>query len=291
IEEHRLLYARKTPRKMTINWLKSVPDSQVPNLIAKRTLASVKRSSGGPLRVWVNLINGRPDQTKSYNLGIDISKGMGASNSVISIACNETREKIAEWAHAGTPPYEFARIATAIGVWVGGKNKLPLIIWENNGHPGWDFGRQLVKIYQYPNIWYDRAVGTIAEKISKKYGWHSSQTKKPVVLGMLRRAYAHGGYINHSTEALDEALTYIEYEGGGIGPAEYVEESDAARKCHGDRVIADMLNVVGFGDTPRGKSKMPAAPHRSFGHRMAAWKRGKRKQTKMTRFDHSGVNI
>jgi hypothetical protein len=289
IEEHRLLYAKTTNRTLTINWKKSVADSRIPDLISKRELASIHRSGHGPLRVWCNLVRGRPDQSFTYNLGIDISKGQGASNATISIACNETREKIAEWADANTPPYELARIATAVAVWVGGKNRLPLIIWENNGDPGFDFGRQLVHTYHYPSIYFDRVEGTVAQKRGKRYGWRSSPEKKATALGLLRRAYAHGGYINHSDEALTEALSYIHYEGGGIGPAELVEESDSARKCHGDRVIADMLNVLGFGDAPVNHASKPTAPGRSFGYRMSQWKKHKKASQSTRTFDFTGA--
>lgn len=246
IEMHRKLFVEGNPVKTrwTIDFKEDVATEAVTKIIQQRQLKklSVRRTSKGPLRMWPRIIGGRPDQTKSYIIGIDISKGQGASNSVLSIMCIETREKIGEWADANTPPYELARIACAVAMWVGGARHggRPLMIWEANG-PGWDFGRQIVKIYNYPNYFFDRPPGTIKTKRSKKYGWHSTQEKKTEALGVLRRAYAHNGFINHSAEALNEALEYIYYTGGGIGPASMTEESKEARKCHGDRVIGDML--------------------------------------------------
>jgi hypothetical protein len=109
----------------------------------------------------VRTLKGRPDQTKSYTLACDISKGQGASNSTCSIMCNETREKIAAYADANTPPYEFARLVCAAAIWCGGRNKRPLVIWENNGDPGFDFGRHIVHVCQYPNIYFDKQAGTL----------------------------------------------------------------------------------------------------------------------------------
>lgn len=287
IEEHKMLFARPAPRRLGINWKKSVPDAEVPSKIAKRDLQAIQKTGNGPLRLWASLIRGRLDQTKSYNLGIDISKGQGASNSVISIACNETREKVAEWADANTPPYELARIVTAMAVWVGGRDRLPLIIWENNGDPGFDFGNQLVRTYQYPKIYFAKQVGTLSGKRGKRYGWRSSREGKAEALGMLRRAYAHGGYINHSKEALEEALTYVVFSDGGIGPATMQEESASARATHGDRVIADMLNVVAFNDSPKMREDDRKVPSRSIGYRLQQFKkRNKEQQTKhQTKFD------
>ena len=216
----------------------------------------------------MHLINGRPDQTYDYIFGIDPSKGQGASNSVVSVLCAQTREKVAEFADANTPPYELARVVAAASLWFGGAQRggKPLVIWEANG-PGWDFGRVFVRTLQYPNYYVDKSSGTITEKTGKRYGWHSSREKKEQVLGILRRAYAHSGVINHSGSALDEALSYIHYEDGGIGPADFLKESESARLTHGDRVIADMLMLLGVEDAPRTVNKELVPPMRSFAYR------------------------
>jgi hypothetical protein len=285
IEEHRTLFARDPARTLTINFNKKVPDGDIQNHLARRDRSKVVVTPRGPWKIWGELTKGRPDQTQNYVLGVDISKGMGASNSTISILCVETREKVAAFADATTPPYELARIACAACLWTGGVRR-PLLIWENNGDPGFDFGRQVVQIFNYPNVYFDRAVGTRAEKVGKRYGWRSSTEKKAAALGLLRRAYAHGEIINHDTAALDEALTYIHYETGGIGPADLLEESLSARKTHGDRVIADMLTLVGAGDRliQRKSQTMESRPG-SFSHRFQQWKRRKRQTQRTDRFD------
>lgn len=288
LEEHRVLFAKLPMRTMHIGFMKKIADDQVPDILIKKDLAKLRYVPNGAWRVWVPLTRGRPDQTRSYTLGVDISKGQGASNSVISIMCNETGEKIAEFADANTPPYEFARIAVAACLWCGGRT-WPLLIWENNGDPGFDFGRQVVHTFNYPNIYFSRQAGTISEKRGKRYGWRSSPEEKAAALGLLRRAYAHGGFTNHSEEALEEAKTYVHYDGGGIGPAELVEESASARKCHGDRVIADMLCVVGAGDAPRTHRTPPKTSHRTFIGRMKAWKKKKKARTAQTHFDFRAV--
>ena len=287
IEQHRKLFARPPRRVMTINWKKGLSDEDVIDALRKADVKKLQRNSGGPWRVWTATDeSGRPDQTKTYTIGIDISKGQGASNSVMSITCNETYEKIAEFADANTPPFELARLACAAAIWCGGRNKRPLVIWENNGDPGADFGRQLVHTFRYPTIYYDRQVGTIREKAGKRYGWRSSPEKKAAALGVLRKAYYKGTFRNHSEEALNECLTYVTYEGGGIGPAVLVEESETARKAHGDRVIADMLSVWGIIEAPKYKTSDRVVPQRSFGHRMKGWRDGRKRETKhKTRFN------
>jgi hypothetical protein len=279
IEEHKKLFGRPPRRIAELNFKKKYSDEAVIRAITSRDIASLSFHCGGkgPWKIWTHLIKGRPDQSYSYTLCIDISKGQGASNSVIGAICNETREKIAEFADANTPPHELARVACAAAIWCGGRNRRPLIIWENNGDPGFDFGNQLVHIYKYPSIYFTRKSGTLSEKVGKRYGWRSSTEGKASALGLLRRAYSHGKYINRSIAALDEALTYINYEGGGIGPAGLIEESDSARKAHGDRVIADMLAVVALSEMPKWREMkiIPRDP-RAFGYRMEKFKQARK---------------
>jgi len=282
IEVHRSLFAKNERKRYKIDFLPTIATVQIPTILLKGQRATIQAriSKKGPWRIWCPLIEGRPDQKRNYIFGIDISKGQGASNSVITVMCVETHEIVAEFADANVPPYELARIVCAASLWFGGSrhNGRPFVIWEANG-PGWDFGRQMVKVYQYPYYYIARSMGEQTEKRGKKYGWHSSREKKEIALGILRRALAHGGIIIHSAEALDEALTYVYYDGGGIGPAVLQEESAEARKCHGDRVIGLMLCCVGAEEVKGVKPKSKTPPPGSIGYRrQQAMQRRKRQR-------------
>lgn len=288
IEQHKKLYARKPRHVIGIHWRKGITEETLTDALRKRDFEKVKLVEKGSWNIWCAL-NGqkRPDQSKTYTMGIDISKGQGASNSVCSIVCNEAKEKIAEYADANVTPHEFARLVCAAAIWCGGRNGLPLAVWENNGDPGHYFGQQFVHVCHYPRIYFDRQVGTIRQKVGKRYGWRSSPEKKAIVLGELRRAYAHGRFINRSLAALNEALTYIHYPSGGIGPAELVVESDSTRKAHGDRVIADMLCVVGMIEAPRYQAAIRVGEARSISARLTAYKDRKVASKRIDRFDFS----
>jgi len=269
IEQHKALFVAPPTFTRGFKFKRDVSQDAMPSIIMRRQMARVEVAKTGAWKFWLAK-NPRehPDQTKNYVFGIDISKGQGASNSVVSVLCAETREKVAEFADANTPPYELALTVAAASIWFGGARAggHPLIIWEQQG-PGWDFGRVLVKTLQYPNYYVDKATGTVRERTGKKYGWHSSREKKEQMLGALNRAYAHGGIVNHCERALDEALTYVYYDSGGIGPADYVKESESARMTHGDRVIGDGLALLGIDGEFKTKQNAPTPPFRSIGYR------------------------
>lgn len=276
IEEHKWAFAKPPRASYDIRFNPKLNDEDLRKALSSCRFESLIVKPRGSWQIWVPLIEGRLDQTKTYSLGVDISKGQGASNSTVSITCNETGEKVAAFADANVPPYEFAKLVCAACIWVGGRNRRPLLVFENNGDPGFDFGRQVVEIYSYANVYFDKRVGTVDEKVGKRYGWRSSPEKKATALGLLRRAYAHGKFINHSAEALDETLTYIQFSSGSIGPAGLLEESESARKTHGDRVIADMLAVWAMQDTPRFRQeKLEERSMKTFGGRFADFKKQK----------------
>jgi len=285
VDMHMHLFARKPRYRKHINFKARTPNDAVEGIIKRRDINFVKLTNGkkGPLRIWTELINGRPDQSKTYIFGIDIGKGQGASNSVISIKCKETGTKIAEWRDANTPPYDMARICVALALWVGGRKprSIPFLKWENNG-PGWDFGRIIVKEFKYPYFYRRVTPGKLTDKKSDKYGWHNDRQSKFELLSLYDRILAHGGYINPSQFGLEEAKMYIHYSDGGIGPACMIEENSSARKTHGDIVMADALTLE---DKELGKVKHtgPKAPPRSCGYRREQVLKRKRESKRMSK--------
>lgn len=245
IDKHLALFTREPLDRYVVDFKPHIANDAIKSIIKSKSHEAYFsiRNINGPLRVWVELIDGRLDQTKTYICGIDISKGQGASNSVVSIKCRETGMKVAEWRDANTPPYELARIVVALSLWIGGRNGLPFLKWEKNGDPGLDFGRQIVVKMEYPFYYKTRKRGTRNERKMKTYGWQSTRDSKGELLREYDRALAHGGYINPSKFALNEAKQYVYFSDGSIGPAHLVEENPSAKLTHGDCVIADALTL------------------------------------------------
>lgn len=270
VDKHIALFSKEPTGRYEVDFTFGVANDMIAGIIAKRELKYVKtaKRASGPLSLYVNLVNGRLDQHYTYIFGVDISKGQGASNSVVSIKCKETKIKVGEWVDANTPPYDMARVVVALAIWVGGRTRLPFIKWENNG-PGWDFGRLMVKKFCYPFYYRAKRPGGIRDKKTRLYGWQSGRREKEELLRSYDRVLAHGGYVNPSKQALEEARQYIYFDDGSIGPACLVDESPKAKKTHGDRVIADAL-TLDDDDVPVSKSEKVKAPYGSV-----AWRKKK----------------
>lgn len=246
IDKHIVLFAREPKLHWDIELKEGIADDKLPDIIKRRDekVIKVRQLNKGNLDVWVELINGRLDQGKTYIFGIDTSKGQGASESVISIKCKQTGEIVAKWGNRNTPEHEFARIIVALSLWVGGcrPQRLPFLKWENNG-PGWNIGRLLVKEWKYPFYYCAESTGTVGEKKSDKYGFHTGRESKVLLLRAYEQALMQGRIINHDKQSLEQAKYYIHYPDGGIGPAEIQDSKQAERLLHGDRVMADALTV------------------------------------------------
>jgi hypothetical protein len=227
------------------------------------TMAKVK-----PWRFWIPLIEqplryeidgktitvpmSRPAQNTQYVFGIDISNGSGASNSVLSVLDHYSNQIVAKFWDAFTSPEDLAEVAAFAGVWFGGV-KLPFIIFEKNG-PGVVFGRKLLKL-GYPHIYFQRNETTTKpgakDKKTPRWGWHSSNSRKEMLLGEYREALKNGQIINPCREALDECLDYVYNEQGQLEPGTYGEEEGGGSQLHGDHVIADATLVEGRRHLPK----------------------------------------
>lgn len=295
VEKNLAVQAKDTQVQYNVVLKRNTTDDQIIQGIRTKRIETVdyQQVKEGKLLVWGGLIFGRPDQARTYMFGIDTSKGQGASDSVVSIRCRETNEKIARWSDANTPPYEFAKIVVALAIWCGGANpyRLPFLKWEQNG-PGWDLGRILVKTYRYPYYYVDERPGTIGsgrpQGETQRYGWHASTEKKWTLLQFYNRQLATGKYINHDRKGLEQMKLYIQYEGGGCGPAYLVSESKSARMLHGDVVMADALSLEDVPACVKTQSGVEKYPEHSVGWRFENWKE-KQKTIKRSSFIFAGV--
>jgi len=280
IDKHIALFARPPKSSWNIKLKDGIANDKIFDILRRRdnSVVSARKVKEGKLDVWTELIDGRPDQSKTYIFGIDTSKGQGATESVISVKCKQTGEIVAKWKCRNTPPYEFARCIAATALWVGGANpqRLPYLKWEDNG-PGWDLGRLLVHDFKYPYYYCSETIGKVGNKKTDKYGFHVSRESKGLLLRAYERALKQGKIFNHDKQSLEQAKYYIYYPGGGVGPADLTDKTLAEKLLHGDRVMADALTVEDK-EVMQPKKPKIQAPYQSFGWRYNRWKRSKQRQ-------------
>jgi hypothetical protein len=243
-----------------------------------------KRNFGkNPLKWWGDLFNDksgklRPNQNHNYIIGCDISFGVQASNSTAMIRDVNTKELIGEFVTAGRYPQDFAYDVAALALWVGGKSKVPYIIWERNGGGGQIFGETILK--QGFSLLYTDTVEDTKTRIRKKrWGWTSIggvNGTKNLLLGNFKNALKeslnkehNSNYIIiYSEELLNELDSYMWYPSGDIDSGENLDLTTGARARHGDRIIGAALTVLGDKEQPKavGKIKEEINPN-SFAYR------------------------
>jgi len=259
IEVHRRAYQQDPLTVGNIKLVEDLTDDAKLAVVRRMEVAAlvfVERPVFAPWRFWVPLVGGRPSQDTRYVFGVDISSGSGASNSVITVLDNSTNMIVAKWWDSFTSPEDLAEAVAMSGVWFGGRSP-PLVIFEKNG-PGVIFGRKLVSKMKYPNIYYQEIVDQRSKDKTRKWGWHSSDTKKQILLGEYREALKLNTIINPCRESLDEALEYTYDDKGRLEPGSLGEEEGGGKALHGDHVIADALVHFGRRDLPKVDHPAPA---------------------------------
>jgi hypothetical protein len=204
------------------------------NALRHRKLDQIKfeaREVGkGTLTLWIPVRGGRPaDVRPNICLFADVSDGINASNSVISVGDADTCEVIGMWVSSSVGPESLARVLVMLGLWFGTRDRPAMISWEANG-PGSIMGHHVTRL-RYPNIW------TPPNRRAGQLGWWSTPDEKVRVLIELRSAWARGELTDPDPLTAQEAMDYVYFNETKVGPYKLGEDAEA-RATHGDRVIS-----------------------------------------------------
>ena len=200
----------------------------------------------GSLQLWTHLDHELMPPEHQYVIGVDVSGGSDASNSVAVIGDRRTMEKVGELATINVLPHEFADYVLALGRWFYDA----LIIWETNGTPGTIFTK-IVTGAKYNHLYYRKREEGVGQKPTKQVGWFSSPDAKGALIGELRRAYAKSSFLERSENAIEEAKQYVHLPNGSAGfisTGERDKDPSGAKHNHGDRIIATALCLKGLSE-------------------------------------------
>lgn len=268
IESHRSIHARLPDMIGNVVFDEDLLEEAKKQIVQRKDfskLAFIQNGSRRPWRFWTTLVDGRPNQATRYVFACDISAGSGASNSVISVLDHSTNRIVAKWWDAFTSPEAMAEVAVFASIWFGGKD-LPTLIFEKNG-PGLIFGKKVISL-GYPRVFYDVIQDKRTKTTTTRWGWHSSTSKKEMLLGEYREALKTHKIINPCNEALTECLDYVYDASGRLEPGITGEEAQGGTALHGDHVIADALLILGRSKLPRADKETPAlAPEGTYAFR------------------------
>lgn len=220
----------------------------------------------GNLQLWINLdAAGCVGKDLKFAAGVDVSAGVGASNSAISITNRATGEKVAVLLTSNIRPHPFAKLAMAV-CWLFNE---AFLVWDATGATGTTFTKCVVR-HGYTNIYYRRNEKKVTREISKEPGYFLNSVARNVLLENYRESLVDGSFVNPSKSGIDECLQFMRRPDGGIEHAKSTNAEDpaGAKSAHGDEVIADALSNVGVSEMKVvAEAEEPAAQPGSLAYR------------------------
>jgi hypothetical protein len=224
----------------------------------------------GPWLMWVkpvlNDMAGRysiPGEDE-FAMGVDVSAGFGASESVISVFSHTTGEQIAEYADSRIEPKELARLCKAAGKFFGDFEQEAFLVPEVNGFVGTSF-RDEIKRIGYWNIHRRKLKQDERnEKASKKIGYYTPPEGPGAILQSLIELVGRGDILVRSKKVYDQLCQYVWKDGKIAHPGESGDDESEARNSHGDRAVAAALGAYGRAQRPRA-APTPVKPPPSYG--------------------------
>ena len=202
--------------------------------------------------------------TRSFGMGIDVSEGVGKSNSTIEVFATQGREQAAAFADNTISPPDLARMAAAMArYW---NNALICPVRPLHGVA---VIRTLVDECGYHYIWFDTSKYGMSEQQTHNLGWASGEASSAALFFGWRDDIQHERCILHSLDCWNEHKQYIYDEFGRVTHQNLAHLPASVRDKHGDRVIAAALARRACIDLPRFQKIKPkdTAPVGSFNYR------------------------
>jgi len=169
-----------------------------------------------------------------YSLGADFSGGTGNDNSTINVVCLNTQEQVFRFADNHTNPIDFANLICKIGKYYNEAYLVP----ESNAHglAGMTIVRRNYPLHRIYKHILNKTESNASRNIpTYNYGWRTSQTSKPFMVGIAQQFFYLGWKIY-------DALTEDELRSFTEDPETGKMDGQGA---HDDCAISFMLACIG----------------------------------------------
>ncbi len=238
---------------------------------------------GGPLKLWFKPGVDNKAPSGQYAVGCDISAGGTGEFSSNSVSCGvnrQTGEQVLEYAVKGMQATKFARLNVAIAKWLNNA----YLGWEASGPTGSTFGKEVLEVVHYANVYYRDVEEVGSRAKSRKAGWwNGSDEDKGELFESMDIGMENGEFIPRSEDLIRECGEY-EWDKGKIvhRPS---KQRGTDGKAHGDRCVAAGVATLCCKDRPfSGLDNDPEEaenpPYGSFLWRQQREDSGKKRWTK-----------
>ena len=197
----------------------------------------------GRMKLWFSFRKDDPKlsgyvKNKKFGVACDVSAGVGASNSVVTVVDLQDGKKVALWKDSNSSPTKFAEIAVMICRMFNDAR----LIWDASGTTGQSFSKCIREI-GYGNLYYRKDEIDTRKRISSAPGYFLNPTDRTVLLRSYRDKLADLEFTNVSASGIDECLQFVvESDGKWVHSASLSKQDpNGAGSAHGDEVIADAL--------------------------------------------------
>jgi hypothetical protein len=194
--------------------------------IARYTVdrSGLYQNADGPLQIWEE-----PKENSVYAVGVDVSLGVGQTDSVIEVLKHPGYQQVAEWRSAKIDPKELAYITSRIGQFY---NHALVAVEINNA--GVLTNSELEEIYPSGNLYVWEKFNQRTQTKTQQLGWQTTLETKSLLVGHVRSLLRpkEVDVIIRSHGLLDQLLTFNDFNDGRYG---------AAANCRDDLVMAWLI--------------------------------------------------
>ncbi len=183
--------------------------------------------------------------TRACGIGMDVSEGVGASDSTIEVFFADSLDQAAELADNHISPADLGRFAAAVGRYYNDA----LICCMRKLH-GITTLRAIVDEAKYPFVWHHRLRTQRFEKRTANLGWAGGESSDESLMNPWIDALQHGRVTLHGLACILQHEQYIYDEMGRMTLQERASLPIELRRRHGDRVIGCAAALVACKDVP-----------------------------------------